>query len=243
MTHEERMDLAGRLRDLVLARYGASVLAVFVTSSTARGLDLAHSDLELTAVHRDGAAPEDRSFYHRGILIEVEHIEESRILDQKLRHRWPLTAGGYRGRVVLYEKDRWTERLDAALDARDAADPIPAQRAALLEVLEYRDKLRNARITGDDLNVRTFGFFLADSAANLILFLNREAMVTTRLFFPQAFGCAKSPPGFRAHMAILLGLQPRDSDAIAVSAEDLTNGLVRLAAGMGIEVESAELLV
>lgn len=39
MTHEERIKLAGRLRDLILERYGDSVLAIFITSSTARGLD------------------------------------------------------------------------------------------------------------------------------------------------------------------------------------------------------------
>jgi hypothetical protein len=48
-----------------------------------------------------------------------------------MRRQWPASAGEYRGRIVLYERDRWIARLDAILDARDAADPVPAQRNAL----------------------------------------------------------------------------------------------------------------
>ena len=243
MTHEERLDVAGRLCELVLRHYGEDVLAVFVTSSTARGLDLEFSDLELTAVHRDGSAPLSRSYYHRGILIEVEHIEESRILDQRMRRQWPISAGEYRGRIVLYERDHWIERLDAALEARDAADPAPAQRAALLEVLEYRDKLRNARLVGDETSLRAFAFFLADGAANFVLFLNREAMVTTRLYFHQAFESPLQPPGFREHMEVLLGLRRSRPETLAEAAEILTTGLVQLGAARGITTESDELLV
>lgn len=243
MTHEERMELAGRLRDLILERYGETVLAVFVTSSTARGLDLEFSDLEITAVRRDGSAPESRSYDHRGILIEIEHIEESKILAQRMRPRWPLTSGGYRGRSALYERDRWLERLDAALDARDATDPAPAQRSALLEVLEYRDKLRNAHLGGDEISLRAFGVFLADYAANFVLFINRRAMVTTRMYFHQAVECPQQPPRFREHLELLLALRPADPDALAVAAEDLTRGLLDMAAAHGLTVESADLVV
>jgi len=80
MTHDERMATAAQLKDRIISRYGDNVLAVFVTSSTARGLDLPFSDLELTVVHRDGTAPDDRAYYCRRILVEIEHSEESRIL-------------------------------------------------------------------------------------------------------------------------------------------------------------------
>lgn len=232
-----------RLRELILERYADTVLAVFVTSSTARGLDLEFSDLEVTAVHRDGSAPESRSYYHRGILIEVEHIEESRILAPRMRPRWPVTSGGYRGRIVLYEKERWTERLEAALDAHDAVDPAPAQRGALIDLLEYRDKLRNARRTGDEIILRWCGSYVADSAANLVLFLNRRAMVTTRRFFRQALECPEQPPRFREYLEILLGVRSAAVETIAAASEDLTNGLIEFAAARGIDVESEELLV
>ena len=243
MTHDERMELAARLRDRLVERYADSLLAVFVTSSTARGLDLEFSDLELTAVHRDGGAPPDRSYYYRGILIEVSHVEESKILAPEMKASWPLTAGGYRSRIVLYERDRWTERLDLALDAHDATDRIPAQRKALLDMLEYRDKLRNARPTRDEVFVRACATFFADSAANFVLFLNGRYMITTRMFFQQALDCPDQPPGFREHLELLLGVRRASVEDIYAAAEALAQGLLKLAAEHGIVAESTELLV
>ncbi|MGH2403740.1 MAG: kanamycin nucleotidyltransferase C-terminal domain-containing protein [bacterium] len=243
MKHEERIELAGRLRDLILERYADSVLAVFVTSSTARGLDLEFSDLELTAVHRDGAAPPDRSYYYRGILIEVSHVEESKILALRMEARWAETAGGYRGRIVLYEHDRWTERLDQVLDALDATDRVPAQRSALLDLLEFRDKLRNARPTGDEIFLRACAFYFADSAANFVLFLNGQQMTTTRWFFRQAIECPDQPPGFREHLEVLLGVRRADPGEISAAAEALSEGLITMAAARGIIAESEALLV
>lgn len=194
-------------------------------------------------MHRDGSPPESRSYYHRGILIEVEHIEESRILAPRMRPRWPVTSGGDRGRIVLHEKERWTDRLEAALDARDGGDPVPAQRLALIDLLEYRDKLRNARLTGDEIILRWCGSYVADSAANLVLFLNRRAMVTTRWFFRQALECPEQPPHFREHLEILLGVRWAAAETFAAASEDLTNELIQFAATRGIDVESEELLV
>lgn len=243
MTHEERMELAGRLRDLILERYGDTVLAIFVTSSTARGLDLEFSDLELTAVHRDGASPTDRSYYHQGILIEVSHIEESKILAPRMHSRWPETAGEYRSRILLYERDGWTERLDAALDAADSADRVQAQRSALLDLLEFRDKLRNARLIGDEIFFRAIAFFFADSVANFILFINGRHMVTTRWFFRQALESPEQPPRFRELLEILLGVRPAGVDEVAAAGEALVEGVLAIAAVHGIAVESEELLV
>ncbi|HEY3247525.1 MAG TPA: kanamycin nucleotidyltransferase C-terminal domain-containing protein [bacterium] len=243
MTHEERLELAGRLRDLILERYADAVIAVFVTSSTARGLDLEFSDLELTAVHRDGAAPPDRSYYYRGILIEVSHVEESKILAPQMEARWPETAGGYRGRIVLYERDRWTERLDQVLDAFDAVERTPAQRMALLDMLEFRDKLRNARLTDDEIFFRGCATYFADSATNFVLFLNGRQMVTTRWFFQQALECPEQPARFREHLEVLLGVRRANREEISAVAEGLANGLITMAAAHGIVAESEELLV
>lgn len=237
------MELAGRLRDLILERHGDTVLAVFVTSSTARGLDLEHSDLELTAVHRNGAAPPDRSYYHRGILIEISHVEESKVLVQRMHSRWPETAGEYRDRVLLYERDKWTERLDAALNAADSADRLQAQRSALLDLLEFRDKLRNARRLGDAIFFRAIAFFLADSAANVVLFLNGRYMITTRWFFRHALECPEQPPKFRESLEVLLGVRRAEEEEVAAVAEALTDGVAAMAAAHGIAVESGELLV
>ncbi len=107
MTHEERVALAKDLAARIVERYGEAVLAVFVTSSTAKGLDRTHSDLELTAVLRDGTEIEEKSYIHRGIMIEISYDQESKLLREaaRLGPRWPQQADGFRSRIVLFERD------------------------------------------------------------------------------------------------------------------------------------------
>ncbi len=61
MTHEERLAIAAELARRIVDASGDAVLAVFITSSTAKGLDWEHSDLEISAVVRDGVEIEGKS--------------------------------------------------------------------------------------------------------------------------------------------------------------------------------------
>jgi hypothetical protein len=92
ISHAERLEVTAQLAHRILEAYSETVLAVFVTSSTARGLDRWHSDLELTAVVRDGLQIAERSYVHRGIVIEIEYTQESAILKhaRKVRTRGVL---------------------------------------------------------------------------------------------------------------------------------------------------------
>lgn len=245
MGHDERIEIAKRLAQEILRAYSDSVLAVFVTSSTARSLDLEHSDLELTAVVRDGVELRDRSYVYRGLLIEIEYPQESAILKdtRRVTWRWPIVAGGYRDRIVLYDREGWLRLLDQALNERDASDFSAGLRHATTALIECRDKLRNARLAGDDLVARFNGFLIGEHAAVLILFLNRRWMVTSRWLFSQAFECPAQPAEFRRLVEILIGVIPSTLAAVADAAERLCGDTVTLARSLGISVESEALVV
>ncbi len=72
MTHEERVTIAEELARRIVQTYGDAVLAVFITSSTAKGLDRPHSDLELTAVLR--TADLLAMVAARGVSLESETL-------------------------------------------------------------------------------------------------------------------------------------------------------------------------
>lgn len=239
MNHDERVEIAERLASEIVRTYGDAALAIFVTSSTARALDLQHSDLELTAVVRDGTVLKDRSYVYRGIVVEIEYPQESAILNdaRRVTRRWPFEAGEYRDRIVLHERDEWLRRLDQAMDERDASDFSTAQRHATTELIEYRDKLRNARLGGDELAVRYNGLFIAEQAATLVLFLNRRWMITSRWLFAQAFECPAQPAEFRRMVEILIGVVPSTCAAVVEAGERLCTDAVALAWSLGISVE------
>lgn len=110
-------------------------------------------------------------------------------------------------------------------------------------VVEARDKLRNAFLSEDNLNIRVNAFWLAHDAANLTLLLNRRYMVTTRRFFEQSFECPETPPNFRGQMELLIGTTPAGSDETITAGEQLSAALLEMAERRGVSVESNDLLV
>ncbi|HEV8338888.1 MAG TPA: kanamycin nucleotidyltransferase C-terminal domain-containing protein [bacterium] len=245
MTHEERLAIARGLAARIVEEYGEAVLAVFVTSSTAKGLDRPHSDLELTAVLRDGVEVEGKSYVYEGILIEIDYDQESALLRaaRRVSGRWAQEADGFRSRIVLFEREGWTARLDEAVAEADAADIGPALAKAATMIVENRDKLRNARYSADAMDVRVAAFWVAEGAANLVLLLNRRYMITTSRFYVQAFECPEQPPDFRARMEKLMGLAPAGEAQLAAIADALTADLLAMVATRGVSVESETLIV
>lgn len=239
------MDIAARLRALVLERYGDAVLAIFVTSSTAKGLDQPFSDLELTVVVRDGVEIDDKSYVYQGILVEIEYPQESYILRtaRRVTAHWPVQADGYRNRLLLFERDGWTGRLDRAVEERDTAEFSRGLHLATTAMIEVRDKMRNAALAGDTMNIRVFGHVLADEIANLVLFLNRRYMTTTRTYYTQAFECPVQPPQFRARIEQLLGVVPSTPEEVVQAATGLVEDVLVLAAAHGIAVEASDPIV
>src|SRR3972149_5833617 len=106
MTHEDRLAIAAELARRIVDTYGDAVRAVFITSSTARGLDREHSDLEISAVVRDGVEIDEKSYLYRGVLVEIDYPQETPLLQKARRGggRWPVEADGYRSRLGLLER-------------------------------------------------------------------------------------------------------------------------------------------
>lgn len=245
MTHEERVRIAREVAARIVERYGNDVLAVFITSSTAKGLDREHSDLEISVVVRDGVEIEEKSYVYHGVLVEIDYPQASRLLEEarRLDGRWPVKADVHRSRIVLFERDRWLDNLRSAVAENDAADPARALQHAATMLIESLGKLRNARLEGDPLEVLVEAYWTAEAAANLVLLLNRRYMITTRLFFRQAFECPEQPPEFRPRMERLLGLTAAGEGEVAAIADALTADLLAMVAARGVQVESETLIV
>jgi hypothetical protein len=114
---------------------------------------------------------------------------------------------------------------------------------ATCALIESRDKVRNARLSADGMGVRVEAFWVAESAANLVLLLNHRYMITTSRFYSQAFECPEQPPDFRPRMERLMGLAPAGEGEVAATADALTADLLAMVAARGVSVESEALIV
>lgn len=235
MTHEERIKIAHRLSERIVGKYGEDVLAVYVTSSTAKGWDKLHSDLELTAVLRDGVEVEAKSYIYKGILVEISYPRESELLKQaqKVTFNWPLEAHEYRSRVVLFERNGWTEKLESVVQQQEEADFKRPLHLAMTVFIEGRDKLRNAYLAGNERNIRLFASWVAQYAASLVLFLNLRYMSSTSRFLEEALACPKQPRDFQNLVDILLGVTPADAARVGRSGREVERGTPGACQGAG----------
>ena len=69
MNHNERMHVAQALCDLVVGKYGGEVILGGLYGSTARGLDIETSDLEMLFIVRDGCKAKGQQLVFRGMPV------------------------------------------------------------------------------------------------------------------------------------------------------------------------------
>jgi predicted nucleotidyltransferase len=147
LTHEERLSIGRQISTRVLDKYGDSVLLVYICGSTAKNLDRPYSDLEMIVVVQDGVTVASKYYVHRGLVIEVDYRQESEFVKaaRAFTKNWPMEADQYRNRIVLFEREQWTRRLDQAIVENEKADASEALRVAAVELTE--DSLRPTKRT------------------------------------------------------------------------------------------------
>jgi len=129
-THEERLRIAHLISERVVEKYRGDVLAVYVCGSTSKKLDRPFSDLELNVVVRDRAEIPMKYYLYRGLIIHIQYLKSSSILDaaERFTDNWHWAADEYRNRIVLYERDGWFRKLDDAVARNDKAGSVEAIR-------------------------------------------------------------------------------------------------------------------
>lgn len=244
-THEERLSIGQQISARVLDKYGDSVLVVYICGSTAKNLDRPYSDLEMIVVVRDGATIPSKYYVHRGLVVEVDYRQESDLLKaaRVLTKNWPMEADQYRNRIVLFEREEWTTRLDQAVAENERADASEALRVAAVELTEDLCVLLNARITGDVVGIRSRGRDIAGDAARLVFLLNRRYVTTTSWYWKQVFECPWKSKGFEKLVRVSAGFTPATPEEVAEAAERLYSEVIEMARLRGVAIESDELAV
>ncbi len=244
-THEERVDLAKDISRRVLSKYGDSILAVFISGSTAKKLDRPYSDLEMIVVNRDGVDIPVKYYLHKGMVVEIDYVQESNFLKsaRRITLNWPIETDQYRNRVALFERDGWSRKLDSAVSDLDQSGMTEALRSATVELVEDLSVLRNAQLIDDAIGIRARGIYLAGDAAKVILLLNQRYVLTTSWFWKQAFECPVKPVDFQKLIERAAGFVPSSLDEIVAATEELCDVVFEMIRNQGISLESQEIVV
>ena len=244
-THEQRVEIAHCISNLVLDKYGKDVLAVFVYGSTSKRLDRPYSDLELIVVIRDSLEIRMKSYLFNGLVINIEYLQSSRFLKsaEQFAKDWHWEADQYRNRIVLYERDKWLVELDAAIKRNETTDPTEAIRKAFMMMTESTAVLKNDLLTNDKRGILMRGRTIAEDAARLVLLLNRNYVRTTSWFWKTAFDAPRKPNDFKKLVEKMSGFVPTSEKEVAAASETLYKEIYDLVVDYTSGIERSELWV
>lgn len=244
-THEQRVEIARRISDLVVEKYGDNVLAVYISGSTSKSLDRPYSDLEMNIVVRDGVEIPMKYYLFNGLIINLVYVQSSKYLSaaEKFTDNWHWEADEYRNRIVLYDRDHWFDELDAAIKRNETKDPTETIRKSFMMMTESMAVLKNDLLTKDKTGVLMRGRVLADDAARLVLLLNRKYVTTTSWFWKIAFDVPKKPNDFRSLVEKMCGFVPTSEKEIVAASERLYEEIYELVADYLSGMERGELWV
>jgi len=79
-----------------------------------------------------------RSYLHRGLIINIEFLKSSNVLDaaEQFTKNWHWEADQYRNRIGLFERDGWFGRLDEAVAKNDKTGSVEAVRKSFMMMTE-----------------------------------------------------------------------------------------------------------
>jgi kanamycin nucleotidyltransferase len=245
-SHEERLTIAKQLCTKIVEKYGDKILAVCIWGSTAKKLDRPYSDLEMLTIVRDGVETPAINYLYQGMVVGIDYYQETDFL--KDAHRvtgdWALAADQFRNRIALYDPTGWFSKLDRAVASSDKVDTRSAIRHRTTGLFEGLEVMKNAKLSNDEVGVRTAGFYFAWDVAKLVLLINRKYVLTSSWFWREARECPVKPVNFWKHIETLAGFAKLSStDEIIKSAEEMADEMRKIAASRGLSIESAELSV
>ena len=245
LNHEERLRIAHLISERVVEKYGSDILAVYVCGSTSKKLDRPFSDLDLIVAVRTRAEIPMKYYLHRGLIIHIQYLKSSNILDaaEQFTDNWHWEADQYRNRIALYERDGWVRKLDDAVAKNDKMGSVEAVRKSFMMMTESMAVMRNAMLTNDRVGVLSRGRVLAEDGARIVLLLNRICVTTTSWFWKIVFDLDKKTKDFRELVEKMCGFVPTTIEDVATSCERMYREMYELVTEYGVKIEHGHLLV
>jgi len=220
-------------------------MAVYVYGSTSKKLDRPYSDLEMIVVVRDRAEIPMKSYLHQGLIIDIEYLRSSNVLEaaDQFTKNWHWEADQYRNRIALYERDGWFTKLDEAVEKNNKTSSAEAIRKSFMMMTESIASMRNATLTKNKIGVLSSGRTLAEDAARIVFLLNRRYVTTTNWFWKILFDLRNKPKDFKELVEKMCGFVPTTPEEVVASSERLYNEMSDLVTHHGVKIESDDLWV
>jgi len=104
LDHEERVNLANELTDVLLRKFGDDILLGGIYCSTAKNIDTKYSDLEMFFIVKNGSKAQSFSFVYEGVPVGVtmqKLVDAERDINE-IELDWSLKMGRLFNLQIIY---------------------------------------------------------------------------------------------------------------------------------------------
>ncbi|MDH5753757.1 MAG: hypothetical protein OEY95_00900 [Candidatus Bathyarchaeota archaeon] len=240
LNHEERVNLASKLTELLLKRYRDEILLGGIYGSTAKGTDTEYSDLEMFFIVKNESKAKSFSFAYESMPVNVcvRKLAEVEKDINEIELDWPLKMGRlFNLKITCGDATIWKRfrRLLEKISGEKINEFIAKETPLCYEGL---GRLKAVKIRG---NTHEIGLFVAEVLMEFMLLtaiFNREFINHDYLGgLPESFTFKYLPKDFKKIATKLMKWKTLNIDETIQLADKFVQNFVSFMAEKGIEVK------
>ncbi|GGD13539.1 kanamycin nucleotidyltransferase C-terminal domain-containing protein [Pontibacillus salipaludis] len=204
---EERFEIADEILNELLSKYKSNLVSVAIEGSTAKGLDLPESDLELRVVIKERESSWE-AFFYKGMFVGVSFstLEKMKSKAKNIDFEWSVKNDALYTCKVLYDPTNLYEELrDTAKGVEEQADFNILIKDAITDMYEHVYKVFALQNT-DTLLAAQEARQVAYWAVMSVGLKNKHKFLSSRTMYKESFNLDSLPQGFEQHIHGLLSL-------------------------------------
>ncbi|MDY0404158.1 kanamycin nucleotidyltransferase C-terminal domain-containing protein [Virgibacillus sp. 179-BFC.A HS] len=243
-SREEKMEIIGEIKERLLQKYGANILAIGVYGSTGRKTDGPYSDIEMHVVTKNGFSLVEQEFIFEPFKIEISTHQADELIRQAqtVDDGWAIEAGVYVHIQRLYDPENLFEKIKyLPFQAPDSAFYDVMKQFMIWEPYETMGKLRN------NYHIQNWNYIpmgardLVWRTAKLIGLANRKCYSTRARTYEESLQMPSLPAGYKPLAQLVMAGKLDDKHEVYQLCEDLWTGLNAWFQEMGIDYKVKEL--
>jgi len=240
MNHEERVQLANKLTDMMLEKYGDEILLGGIYGSTAKNTDTEYSDLEMFFVVENGSKAKNFNFAFKGIpiLVLVDNVTDVERDIEEVDIEWPLKMGRLFNMKITYSDRAILEKFRKILESVPQEKFVGCIAKETALCYEGLGRLKAVKIRK---NTYETGLFVAEVLHEfnlLVAVINKEFINYDYLGgLQEAFKFKKLPTNYEKIARKLFNWTSLSLDEIINLAQEFVHNFVEFASENGIKIE------
>jgi len=245
MNHRARIEIATRVKKMVLRKYRKDILGIAIYGSVAKQEDRKYSDLEIFAVTKKKLAVRERRYIYKNMPIEISYIPEREMLRKarQVTPDWPIVADFYRSYRILYDNVDWFRKLERAVASQNKDDFKNAIEKSMVWLCELIGKIKNAYFCRDSSLFLYLASHFGWESAIFLGLINRSYYHSERSILKKVFDFPILPPNYRYLLKTVCRFSAAPRETIYQATMKLFHELNELADQQGVVLNQKQLFI